>query len=292
MNGRSYYRWILSLVKGKQIAVEYTAGHSSEVSIPARMNFEADHYASKLQRFIDSIPIAPVPTFFMDDYTFYRTNNGWIESNIQYFSDHFLSRQTALDLTIGHQQRMATTFYDQTSPPAYPYTRAYSAYSAVIQLYARSGQLALADQLHRRNKAISNHCRFGCGEIEDEHHIFVSCKCYEKWRSETQAGLYEKTERKLCEAEINEVDGQSILQLAKSLFSDGPLWPLYYSFYYLGHVPNIDAHLPNNATISTMACHRLIHHFSQDWHLTAIRLAGRIFGDLQREMARRNGRVQ
>jgi hypothetical protein len=71
MNGRSYYRWILSLLNEKGIDVEYTAGHSDEVSIPARMNFEADRYASNLQKFINAIPYAPTPTFFMDDHAFY-----------------------------------------------------------------------------------------------------------------------------------------------------------------------------------------------------------------------------
>jgi hypothetical protein len=146
--------------------------------------------------------------------------DGWIESNIQYFTDHYLARETSTQLLIGRQQRMATIFYDQTTPPSYPYLCATSAYSALVQLYARSGQLGVADRLHRRNKIISNYCRFGCGEVEDEHHIFVSCKRYKEWRSQSASYVYEKTKRKLDEAKLEDADSTLILEAAKSLFSD------------------------------------------------------------------------
>lgn len=40
-----------------------------------------------------------------------------------------------------------------------------------------------------------------------------------------------------------------------------------------------------------LARQRLIYHLANDWHLELIRLAARIYGDVQREMARkvRNG---
>lgn len=50
MNGRSYYRWILSLTSTNPLSIAYTPGHTDEVSVPARLNFEADHYASLAQR--------------------------------------------------------------------------------------------------------------------------------------------------------------------------------------------------------------------------------------------------
>jgi hypothetical protein len=81
MNGRAYYRWILALTNTNPLKIVYTPGHSTEVSEPARMNFEADHYASLAQRYLNDIPVAPIPTFFMDDFTFFSNDDGWIESN-------------------------------------------------------------------------------------------------------------------------------------------------------------------------------------------------------------------
>src|SRR6202044_3841297 len=95
MNGRSYYRWILDLVFRKSATVTYTKAHTNDTSLPASLNREADHYASSAQKSIMSIPIAPSPTFFMDPFTFHRQSDGWIESNIRYFVDHFIAKATA-----------------------------------------------------------------------------------------------------------------------------------------------------------------------------------------------------
>jgi hypothetical protein len=82
MNGRSYYRWILDLASRKNATVIYTKAHTSDTTIQANLNREADHYASSAQKSTSSIPIAPSPTFFMDHYTFYREPDGWVESNV------------------------------------------------------------------------------------------------------------------------------------------------------------------------------------------------------------------
>ncbi|KAJ7488676.1 hypothetical protein B0H11DRAFT_2012528 [Mycena galericulata] len=75
----------------------------------------------------------------MDDYTFYRDADGWIEANIRVFVDHFMASELAGKLALGHRLRMITWVHDTQPPPEYSYTRAVSAHSAVIQLYARSG---------------------------------------------------------------------------------------------------------------------------------------------------------
>ena len=71
MNGLSYYRWILDLVNRKSATIIYTKAHTSSTTLESALNREADHYASSAQKSISSIPVAPVPTFFMDAYTFY-----------------------------------------------------------------------------------------------------------------------------------------------------------------------------------------------------------------------------
>jgi hypothetical protein len=289
MNARSYYRWILTLAKEKRAMVHYTRGHSDGFSIPSQMNNEADHYASSAQRALESIPHAPSPTFFMDDYTFYRENDGWIESNTRTFIDFFLTRESSCELDVGHQQRMAISFYDKTTPPDYPYLRAVSAHSALVQLYARSGQLATADLLYSRGKLGSNRCRFGCEDVEDMHHLFVECARFTKWREEVKEDLLRRTKRKLDDLNIEEAGQDGLLMAVKSLFkNDSSIWPLHYSFYYVGHMPNLDKFLTKDLPISQLARRRLLHNLSADWHLFSIRLAGRIFGEVQREMARRN----
>jgi hypothetical protein len=74
------------------------------VSLPARLNYEADHYASSAQRQPREILSAPIPTFFMDKYTFHSHDDGWIESNIMtYLTNQGLSARA-------EPSRVATNF--------------------------------------------------------------------------------------------------------------------------------------------------------------------------------------
>ncbi|KAK6981319.1 hypothetical protein R3P38DRAFT_3234332 [Favolaschia claudopus] len=82
-NARSYYRWILSLVERTEAEVIHIRGHTDALSVPSQMNFEADHYAFCAQKFIDEIPLAPIPTFDMDDFTFFSPGHGWIELGLR-----------------------------------------------------------------------------------------------------------------------------------------------------------------------------------------------------------------
>ncbi|KAJ7812315.1 hypothetical protein B0H14DRAFT_3752727, partial [Mycena olivaceomarginata] len=174
LNGRSYCRWILALTTNNSLRISYTPGHSDEVSLPAHLNYEADHYASSAQRQPREILSAPIPTFFMDEYTFYSHNDSWIESNIMTYlpTQHCCTSQA---LTSGHQLCMALHLYDPRPPPEFPYTQAYSAYSVLIQLYAQSDRLPTADLLHPCKLLPDACCQMGCDAIKDAHHIFVHC---------------------------------------------------------------------------------------------------------------------
>jgi hypothetical protein len=134
------------------------------------MNCEADHYASSAQRHVHQLPTAPIPTFFVDEFTFYTREDGWIESNIRDYTAKSHIRTLA---AASNHQRMALQLYVTKPPPESSYTHAYSAYSAVVQLYTRSGQLPTADVLYSRVKLETPLCRLGCKAIEDQHHIFV-----------------------------------------------------------------------------------------------------------------------
>ncbi|KAJ7243120.1 hypothetical protein B0H12DRAFT_1131436, partial [Mycena haematopus] len=289
MNGRSYYRWILELVQEGRVSMTYTRGHSTELTLPAQMNREADHYASGSQKFRYLMHVAPLPTFTMDTYTLYTPVDGWIESNAQNFVDFFLAEAAARKLAHGNRLRMLTWAHDHQSPPEYPYTRAVSAHSAVIQLYARSGQLPTAETLESRAKLDVCMCRLGCMAVESMHHIFVDCAHFSAWRNDAAEEVATRTERKLVEAGIviDHVQ-RPILIAAKSLFiDDAVVWPLKISQYYLGQIPSIEAYITRGLFPDAAKRRKLMSHLSSDWHTSSIRLAGRIFGSIQRTMAAR-----
>ncbi|KAJ7693223.1 hypothetical protein B0H17DRAFT_902779, partial [Mycena rosella] len=229
MNRCLYYQWILQLVAGNSLRIVYTPGHSSDISIPARMNYEADHYASSAQCHIDDVFSASIPTFLMDEFTFHTAADGWIESNIRNYVNKSQILGASNRTAAGHQQRMSTYLCDAKAPHEYTYMTAYSAYSAIVQLYAHSEQLATADVLHSRGKLIDPQCRMGCDATEDQHHIFVHCECYASWRTKAAKEICRCTNNKLEEKAIEEVDCGRLLATAKSLFSDDEyIWPLHY----------------------------------------------------------------
>ena len=47
----------------------------------------------------------------------YRQLDGWIESNVRVFMDQLLTQKTAMNLSFGHHQRMATWLYHKPNPP-------------------------------------------------------------------------------------------------------------------------------------------------------------------------------
>ncbi|KAJ6517940.1 hypothetical protein C8R47DRAFT_1205037 [Mycena vitilis] len=289
MNGRSYYRWILALISQNPLKIIYTRGHTDDLSIPSRLNYEADHYASSAQLHIDDIFLAPVPTFFMDDFTFFTDIDGWIESNIRSFYDKSAAHSASIQAGITHP-RLSLRLHDTTNPPEWSYTHAFSAYSAVVQLYARSGQLPTADLLYTRGKRTTRTCRLGCSDIEDMHHIFVMCPRYAEWRSKVTAELLQRTRAKLAEKEIEEVEAPNLLEAVKSIFvDDETVWPLKYSVYFIGHLPPIEPLIPIHPNLTTLTRSRLAHTFAADWHTAAIRLAGRIWGDWQRQISQKTG---
>ena len=128
----------------------------------------------------------------------------------------------------------------------------------------------------------------GCDAIEDTHHVFVTCKTFDKLRGDACREIVEKMRWKIKAIGLEEAQFAGRLKTAKSLFSDCSVtWPLHYSFYYLGHIPKLDAHVNPNIFESRLKHERFIHNISGDWHMSAIKLASRIWGKVQKELAKR-----
>ena len=107
----------------------------------------------------------------------------------------------------------------------------------------------------------------GCNAIEDTHHVFVKCKIFDELRRDACREIVEKTIQKIEAVGLEEAHFQSLLHTAKSIFLDCLVtWPLHYSFYYLGHIPKLDAHVDPNIFDNRLKRERFIHNISGDWH--------------------------
>ncbi|KAF8237617.1 hypothetical protein L208DRAFT_1149273, partial [Tricholoma matsutake] len=292
MNGRSYYKWIVHLISTQQAVIHYTRGHSAESSTPSILNASADYYASKSQHICSYLHYAPLPTFFMDPFTFFTPIDSWIESNIRGFTDHMLSDQSSHKLELNHGLRLVRSVYDPTPPQ--PILCSLSCYSALVQLYARSGQLPTVMCLHSQHKINSYQCHFGCHNApEDKHHLFVECPYFaELWSFSlsvileyTELKCHDLVEKHLLPSEI----AQCLISAPKSLFSDdSATWPLHHTAFYLGQIPNIfkllgfKQHTLHSSLHPSIQLSRNLHPIASEWHTQSIHLASRIWGQVQR----------
>ena len=162
-----------------------------------------------------------------------------------------------------------------------------SAYTALVQLYARSGQLLTAEGMVQKGQSEDDRCRMGCRAVEDMHHIFVVCPEYDKLRTEAREDVVKKMWSHFQTLEIEETHMTGLLKKAKSLFINCSFtWLLHYTFYYLGHIPLLDSHVPLDAFKSRIRHKHFIHNIKGDWHMSSIRLASRIYGQFQKRMAK------
>ena len=162
----------------------------------------------------------------------------WLHMLIEHSTTHSM----LLGLQNKHHHCMAWWLYDPHPPPTYPYVKATSTYSVAVQWYARSGQLPTADGMKNKGQGDDTRCQMGCNATEDPHHVFVVCKAFNKLREDACQDMVDKTKQKIQAIGLEEAQFTNLLQTAKFLFSECHItWPLHHSFYYLGHIPKLDA---------------------------------------------------
>ncbi len=174
------------------------------------------------------------------------------------------------------------TLYDSHAPPLHPYVRASSAYSAVVQLYARSLQLPTNLSLASRFADRLRLCRFGCPTLEDDHHLFVHCPSFDHLRDEYSHTLVSATQSILKDAALSTPVHSHLDRVASSLFRDDAIWPLASSRFYLGLLPPL---LPLSTLHDPLQGEspRVFTRLAHTCHTYSIRLAARIWGLVSRQ---------
>ncbi len=218
--------------------------------------------------------IAPLPTFALDQYVMWGEGVGFIENNLLLYVDGESARirATSLHYTSGdHFPHPSLSI-----PQLFPYERSTSSYSALVQLYARSGQLPTRRLLFLRGMAPSSRCRFRCHCAETSHHLFVKCPRFTEYRQSTlrdihrvSSGLVECISSVQCEMVLNAIS--TLLVDDNSHFT----WPMGHNMWYYGHSPYISKGFPFLPA-------KTVRSLSQAWHSCFIHLVGRIWGQIQR----------
>lgn len=224
---RSIYRWILDIWQSMPHPplLTHVRAHTSSNSLPSQLNRLADYLATSSNSLLLPPPSLPLPTFFMDSFVPYSTNFGFIENSLFSFCDSHLALSHAANLDTFHEPRPSACFND-TPPPSYPYTKAPSSYSMVVQLYLRSGQLdtllSCAACLHDDHQPW---CRFGCSYFEDPHHIFTTYHHFSSLQTSRALELHFNISTILQTSYLSSADRSFILARVQTLFSDSDIWP-------------------------------------------------------------------
>ncbi|KAF5310189.1 hypothetical protein D9619_010594 [Psilocybe cf. subviscida] len=272
---RSLYQWANNICLSSPFPPSFThvKAHTNSTLLPARLNRHVDFVASHSHPHLNNLPLVsvPTPTFFMDEHMLYSHKYGFVESNITTFVSDRLAETAPVDYHPCHEPLPIRSLLDNSAPPTHPYQHSVSAFSTVIQLYARSGQLdtALSNSL-RLGTDYQPWCRFGCVAIEDPHHLFVSCPAFASFRQQSLNQLLPDVSATLQNNScLSDADKEKTLTFIQSLFVDSDAWPSAYSLYYLGLIP---------AFPSTLMSRRLHIRIAHSIHLASIQLAARIWG--------------
>jgi hypothetical protein len=269
---RSLYRWILHIwdTMPHKPLLTHVRAHTGSQTLPTQLNRLADYLASHSNSLTLPPPSLPLPTFFMDSYIPFSSASGFIESNLFTFCDSQLSNLDASNLDTFHEPTPSFHCFDDIPPPPYPYVKASSSYSMVIQLYIRSGQLDTSFIRASRLKDDQQPwCRFGCPVFEDPHHTFVHCPHFSSLRALRISELNSNVASILQTSSVSLSDRTLILDRIGNLFQDSNVWPSRRSLYYLGVLPRFfpaSLHQPQ------------IHiRLANECHITSIRLAAQIW---------------
>jgi hypothetical protein len=142
--------------------------------------------------------------------------------------------------------------------------------------------------MKQKHKTGNSECRYGCQFTEDMYHVFVKCKRFVEVREEAKRLILRRVEKRIEECKMDKSHATGLTSAAKLFFCDSDLlWPLHYSVYYLGHVPKLDALVSMEAFTGTATRARFLHNVHGDFHMAGIHLTSRIWGIVQKDMARR-----
>ena len=120
------------------------------------------------------------------------------------------------------------------------------------------------------------------------YHVFIKCKRFKVLRGEVTELIVSRVKRQVDKNKAEESHVVGLLEAAKYFFCNSDIvWPLHYSVFYLGHVPKLDSLVSTEAFTSTSIREHFLHNIHGDFHLAGIRLASRIWGIVQKDMARR-----
>ncbi|KAJ8095721.1 hypothetical protein PM082_022828 [Marasmius tenuissimus] len=286
---RSLYRWLLHILQTSPspITFTYTPAHTNATDIPSTSNAFADHIASSSHS--NNIPLAPLPTFFMDKFTLFSTSNGYIEQNTLPFVISLCQQHAIQDPLSRPNLTLLRHLYDSHSLPLHPYTRASSGYSALVQLYARSSQLETSLTRFLRMGDRLPWCSFGYTEVESPHHIFVRCPRFADWRTETAAKIALSTKSALSSGVLSRAESDHITSIAEVLLRDHHIWPLGLSKFYFGLVPPI----PDGARCTQSPdARRTRVKIAMTWHNMLITFTARIWAEYKRSLRKMMGRQE
>ncbi len=174
----------------------YTPAHTNSSSTPSTVNALADHLASGPQVLTTSATSRTLTYLLYGLFYALLTKRRLCRNKyiiVFAFRAHFHS--VFSPRVSAQPRRCCCRSMTNTPLPSILICGASSAYSALVQLYARSDQLDTTYTRFRRFGNVSPMCVSGCDALETVHHVFVSCPVYHTFRQHATQSLITETSR-------------------------------------------------------------------------------------------------
>lgn len=209
----------------------------------------------------------------MENFTLYLPPFNYIDSRLPVLLHSLLASQSFFRSSFTPFHVTLPVLYN-THPPLHPYTRASSSYSAVVQLYARSGQLPTISPVPPAFVTDQP----SIGMAANVHHIFVHCQRFQDLRDEYSKSFAFDIENSVKDSLPTQIL-LHVLHVVAHIFCNNPSWPwpLHSSCVYLGLLLSLLPPRQSHQALSDES-QRLLTRTAHSCHLHSIRLAARIWG--------------
>lgn len=288
---KSWYLWAIHLLlELDNVSIEHTYGHVDGDSLPSRLKTAADAAAADAHK--SPITIHP-PRFFMREYSLLDNHGGFVENGLRKVIFERMAVASLRKMSPTLRDRVApgvSSGYCVLPPPSFPWKTWKKSFSLVTVLSNKLSNLGLGDVCARVFKDGRDDTCLFCPWLEETRaHTFVDCAQHNEIRHKATAAVLEKTKGHLdkwCPDGQTSPGGIFLLEMATSLFVDGPLWPSGSTQYDVGLLPDLVSWFHVVDPPETPDASRLLYNVAREWYIAGLLLTGLIWSRRMAEFFR------
>jgi len=235
----------------------------------------------------------------LDKYVLHTEKRRYIEYSPATLVESLWNETAMSSLSYAVRERLDHTLLGISSiaPPNWLYAYSPKAYSVQVQAYIHAHTLNTNCRRHEREskdqrkeieQVTKPTCEF-CARPETEQHLFVYCRQFKTIREKTTKEIQSATRKIISKAEENgvslsEEQFELLIYTASQILTDGSVWQDDECKSWMGFKPDTEHIIVYGRHIEQSKLLKKLH---DQWHYSAVRMTGYIWGSRQQENWRR-----